>query len=141
MVWHYRRSTVREYLKQQLGYGAAEALLVRKHPEYFNSIGSSVWRGRIYTASKFGVLLRPSIIYRGLFGSAGFQSLYAAEPAISLMLCTTLEYHVLVTLPLWIISGVFHPLLPLAVTSVAISLLVCAAAASQAILPRSKARP
>lgn len=139
-VWHYRRSTVREYLKQQHGYGEAEALLVRKHPEYFNSIGGSLWRGRIYTASKFGVLLRPPIIYRGLFGSAGFQALYAAQPAISLMLCTTLEYHVLITLPLWIFSGIFHELLPLAITSVLSSLAVCTAAASQAALPKSKMR-
>jgi GT2 family glycosyltransferase len=139
-VWHYRRSTVGEYLKQQHGYGEAEALLVRKHPEYFNSIGGSVWRGKIYTASKFGVLLRPPIIYRGLFGSAGFQSLYASEPAITLMLCTTLEYLVLVTLPLWILSVISHHFLPLAVTSVMISLAVCAAAASQAALPRSKVR-
>jgi GT2 family glycosyltransferase len=141
MVWHYRRSTVAEYLKQQHGYGEAEALLVRKHPDYFNSIGGSMWRGRIYTASKFGVLLRPPIIYRGLFGSAGFQSLYAAEPAITLMLCTTLEYHVLVTLPLWILSLIFHQLLPLAVTSLGVSLGVCAVAASQAALSRSKTRP
>lgn len=141
LVWHYRRSTIVEYLKQQHGYGEAEALLVRKHPECFNSIGGSVWRGRIYAPSKFGVLLRPSIIYRGLFGSAGFQSLYAAEPAITLMLCTTIEYYVLVILPLWILSGMFHPILPLAMTSVAVPLLVCAAAASQAVLPRSKARP
>jgi glycosyltransferase involved in cell wall biosynthesis len=141
LVWHYRRPTLAEYLKQQHGYGEAEALLVRKHPEYFNSIGGSIWRGRIYTASKFGVLLRPAIIYRGLFGSAGFQSLYAAQPAISLMLCTTLEYHVMVTLPLWILSGIFHHILPLAVTSMAVSVAVCAAAASQAALPRSKARP
>ncbi|HLH52309.1 MAG TPA: glycosyltransferase [Verrucomicrobiae bacterium] len=141
MVWHYRRSTVGEYLKQQHGYGQAEALLVRKHPECFNSIGGSIWRGRIYGASKFIVLPRPSIIYRGLFGSAGFQSLYVAEPAISLILCTTLEYHVLVTLPLWILSGVFHPFLPLAMTSLGVSLMVCVAAASQAALPGSKARP
>jgi hypothetical protein len=140
-VWHYRRSTVREYLKQQHGYGEAEALLVRKHPEYFNSIGGSIWRGRIYTASKFGVLLRPPIIYRGLFGSAGFQSLYATEPAITLTLCTTLEFHLLVTLPLWILSGIFHHILPLAITSVLISLTVCAAAASQAALPKFSVRP
>ena len=57
-VWHYRRSTVAAYLKQQRGYGEAEALLVRKHPEYFNAFGGSIWRGRIYTASKFGVLLQ-----------------------------------------------------------------------------------
>ena len=46
-VWHYRRSTVRAYLKQQRGYGEAEAILVRKHPEYFNSLGHGLWHGRI----------------------------------------------------------------------------------------------
>ena len=121
-VWHYRRSTIGAYLRQQRGYGEAEALLVRKHPEYFNSFGGSLWRGRIYTTSKFGDLLRPPIIYRGLFGSAGFQFLYASEPAFNLMVCTTLEYHVLVTLPLWVLSVIFHLLLPMAITSLLISL-------------------
>jgi GT2 family glycosyltransferase len=139
-VWHYRRSTVAAYLRQQHGYGESEALLVRKHPEYFNSFGGSIWRGRIYTASKFGVMLRPSIIYRGLFGSAGFQTMYQAAPAISLMLCTSLEYHVTVTLPLWILSATFHYLLPLATTSLLISLGVCVAAAAQAALPKNKMR-
>ena len=111
-----------------------------KHPEYFNSFGGSIWRGRIYTASKFGVLLRRPIIYRGLFGSAGFQSLYASEPALTLMFCTTLEYHLLVTLPLWILSPIFHPLLPLAITSLLLSLGVCVAAGAQAALPKTKAR-
>ncbi|HWH71296.1 MAG TPA: glycosyltransferase, partial [Candidatus Sulfotelmatobacter sp.] len=140
-VWHYRRSTVRDYLKQQHGYGEAEALLVRKHPEYFNSFGGSIWRGRIYTASNFGVLLRPSIIYRGRFGSAGFQFLYASEPALTLMLCTALEYHVLITLPLWILSVPFHYLLPVAITSLLVPLAVCAAAGAQAGLPKTKTRP
>jgi len=137
-VWHFRRSTIRDYLKQQHGYGEAEALLVRKHPEYFNSLGGSVWTGRIYTASKFGVLIRPPIIYRGLFGSAGFQFLYHSEPPVTLMHCTTLEYHVLVTLPLWILSVTFHQLLPLAVTSLLISLAVCLVAGLQAALPKKK---
>jgi GT2 family glycosyltransferase len=137
-VWHYRRSTIAEYLHQQLGYGAAEALLVRKHPEYFNLFGGTIWRGRIYTASKFGVLLRPPIIYRGLFGSAGFQSLYSSQPAITLMLCTTLEFHILCTLPLWVLSLTFHYLLPLAVTSLLLSLGVCAAAGAQAEIPKAK---
>ena len=48
-VWHYRRSTVAAYLRQQSGYGEAEAMLVRRHPEYFNLFGGSVWQGRIYT--------------------------------------------------------------------------------------------
>ena len=72
-VWHYRRSTVGAYLKQQQGYGEAEALLVRKHPENFNSLGGGIWRGRIYTSAKFGVEVQPPVIYHGLFGSAGFQ--------------------------------------------------------------------
>ncbi|MEK7706531.1 MAG: glycosyltransferase, partial [Verrucomicrobiota bacterium] len=139
-VWHYRRSNVGEYLRQQRGYGEAEALLVRKHPEYFNSFGGSVWRGRIYTPAKFGVLLRQPIIYHGVFGSAPFQTLYASTPALILMLCTTLEYHVLITLPLWVLSVTFHQLLPLAVTSLLISLGVCAAAGMQASLPKNKSR-
>jgi GT2 family glycosyltransferase len=139
-VWHYRRSTIREYLKQQHGYGEAEALLVRKHPEYFSSFGGSIWRGRIYTASKFGVLVRPPMIYRGLFGSAGFQALYASPPALSLMLCTTLEYHVLVSLPLWVLSVVFHALLPVAIASLLVSVGVCVAAGAQAVLPRNQRR-
>jgi GT2 family glycosyltransferase len=139
-VWHYRRSNVGAYLKQQRGYGEAEALLVRKHPEYFNSFGDSVWRGRIYTPSKFGVLLRAPIIYRGVFGSAPFQTLYASEPAVTFMLLTTLEYHVLVTLPLWVLTVTFHYLLPLAITSLLISVGVCAAAGGQAALPKGQRR-
>jgi len=139
-VWHYRRSTVQAYLKQQRGYGEAEAMLVRKHPEYFNYLGGSIWRGRIYAASKFGVLVRPPIIYRGLFASAGYQFLYASDPALSLMLFTTPEYHVLVTIPLWVLSVNFLPLLPLAMASLLTSVAVCAAAGIQAALPRKKVR-
>jgi len=139
-VWHYRRSTLGAYLKQQRGYGEAEALLVRKHPEYFNAFGGSVWRGRIYTASKFGLLLRAPIIYRGVFGSAPFQTLYASEPAMMLMLLTTLEYHVLVTLPLWVLSVPFPPLLPLAVASLLIPVAVSAVAGAQATLPKNRRR-
>jgi len=139
-VWHYRRSTLGDYLKQQRGYGEAEALLVRKHPEYFNAFGGSIWRGRIYTASNFGLLLRGPIIYRGVFGSAPFQTLYASEPATTLMLLTTLEYHVLITLPLWVLSVAFHPLFPVAITSLLIPLCVCAIAGAQASIPKGRAR-
>lgn len=139
-VWHYRRSTLGAYLKQQRGYGEAEALLVRKHPEYFNSFGDSVWRGRIYTPAKLGVLLRRSIIYRGVFGSAPFQTIYAAEPAVTLMLLTTLEYHVLVTLPLLVLAVTFPYLLPVAIASLLAPLGVCLAAGAQATLPPNRRR-
>ena len=140
-VWHYRRPTVQAYLAQQHGYGQAEALLVRKHPENFNSFGGSIWRGRIYTHSKFGWLFRPPIIYRGHFASAGFQSLYSSDSAASLMLCATFEYHVLIALPLWILTALFHPLLLLAVVSLIFPVACCIAAAVQAELPRDKVRP
>ncbi len=139
-VWHYRRPTIKEYLKQQYGYGGAEALLVRKHPEGFNTLGGSVWRGRIYTTPKFAVLLRPPIIYRGPFGSAGFQFLYTPAPAVTLTLCTNLEYHAFVTLPLWVLSAVSLYMLPLASVSLLLSVGVCAAAAAQATLPRNRVR-
>src|SRR4029453_11489632 len=41
VVWHFRRNTVRDYIKQQQGYGKAEALLFFKHPSRFNVLGQS----------------------------------------------------------------------------------------------------
>ncbi len=139
-VWHYRRSTVQAYLKQQQGYGEAEALLVRKHPEYFNSVGGSIWHGRIYTASKFGVETRKPIIYHGVWGSGFFQTLYTPLPAMALMMATSLEYHVLVTLPLLVLSVPFHDLLPLGIVSALVSVTTCIVAGFQADLPRNKSR-
>lgn len=134
-VWHYRRSTARAYLLQQKGYGAAEAMLVRKHPEYFNALGGSIWRGRIYAAAKFAPTLRPPIIYHGIFGSAFFQSVYASAPATTLMFFTSLEYHALVTLPLIVMGVVFRFLWPLAAASLLFPIALCIAAATQADLP------
>ena len=54
-VWHYRRNTVKAYLKQQRGYGEAEALLKYKHPEHFNTLGASHWRGKIYGSDDVGI--------------------------------------------------------------------------------------
>jgi glycosyltransferase involved in cell wall biosynthesis len=139
-VWHHRRATVKAYLKQQQGYGEAEALLVRKHPEYFNALGGSIWAGRIYTSSKFGVVTQRSIIYHGVFGSGLFQSLYAAGPAMTLMLLTSFEFLVLVTLPLFVLSVPFRFLLPVAITNLLISAGICVAAALQANLPKNKKR-
>ena len=48
MVWHFRRNTVKAYIRQQRGYGKAEALLYFSHPHRFNALGQSRWRGRIY---------------------------------------------------------------------------------------------
>ncbi|HLX70693.1 MAG TPA: glycosyltransferase [Verrucomicrobiae bacterium] len=137
-VWHYRRSTVGAYLKQQRGYGEAEAMLVRKHPENFNTFGGGIWQGRIYAPSKFGVELRAPVIYHGLFGSAGFQKIYVSEPVTTLMLCTSLEYYLFVVLPFWVLSGLFHHLFPVAIATLLLPLAVCGLAGAQAILPKNK---
>src|SRR5438552_3570058 len=127
-----------DYLKQQYGYGEAEALLVRRHPEYFNWFGGSQWQGRIYSPAKFGVITRKPIVYHGVFSSGFFQTLYTGQPAYALMFLTSLEYHVLVTLPLLVLGSVFRILIPLGITSVLVSMGVCAAAALQADLPKAK---
>jgi GT2 family glycosyltransferase len=139
-VWHYRRSTIGAYLKQQSGYGEAEALLVRKHPEYFNLLGGSMWRGRIYGTAKHGIVARRPIIYHGVFGSSWFQTLYISQPSGLLSFFSSLEYHTLVTLPLLVLSATFHAVFPLAIASLALSLAVCAAAGWQAELPSGKRR-
>ena len=48
MVWHHRRGTAKGYLKQQRGYGYAEALLERKWPSRFNRLGHVTWPGQLY---------------------------------------------------------------------------------------------
>lgn len=73
-VWHHRRSGLRTYLRQQRGYGRAEALVEERHPDRFTPIGTARWRGRIYN-SLISNLSRPRI-YRGLYGSAAYQSIY-----------------------------------------------------------------
>ena len=57
-VWHHRRETVKAYLKQQIGYGRAEALLHFMHPHRFSLLGHCGWHGRIYGSGATGLPLR-----------------------------------------------------------------------------------
>ncbi|MHB1305663.1 MAG: glycosyltransferase family 2 protein [Limisphaerales bacterium] len=139
-VWHYRRSSVRDYLRQQHGYGEAEALLERKHPEYFNRLGGSMWRGRIYSSASLGLLTRRPMIYHGLFGDGLFQSVYLASPSFALMLLTSLEYHALIVLPLIVLATVVRWLTPVLIAAVAAPVIICTLAAFQATLPRRRRR-
>ena len=139
-VWHHRRSTVNAYFKQQQGYGEAEALLARKHPERFNTFGGGVWRGRIYSAAHAGLLLRGAVIYHGVFGSGFFQRLYAPAPFQPLMLCASLGYHLCLNLPLIILSVYWSAIWPVALASLVVSLGVCVLAAAQARLPQARSR-
>jgi hypothetical protein len=126
---------VAAYLRQQRGYGEAEAVLARKHPERFNLLGGGLWQGRIYSAAHPGILIRRPRIYTGRFGSGMFQRLYAPISAPWLMIATSLEYHVLVTAPLWGLALVLPWLWPLAGTALALTLAVATVAAVQAELP------
>ena len=139
-VWHYRRNTARAYFKQQAGYGEAEALLERRHPENFNRFGGSRWAGRIYTPAKIGVETRAPIIYHGLFGSGFFQSIYAASPSLLLVVVTSLEYYVLVPLPLLVLGSVVPSLTSFGFAALAVAFGLCVAAAWQAELPTDKLR-
>jgi GT2 family glycosyltransferase len=74
MVWHHRRAGIGAYLRQQRGYGRAEALVAARHPDRFTGLGTARWRGRIYNS------LVPPLghqrVYRGLYGGAAYQSVY-----------------------------------------------------------------
>jgi GT2 family glycosyltransferase len=77
VVLHHRRATVRSYLRQQRGYGQAEALLERKHPEKYSAVGHVEWAGRLYgngaAQHRGGWRWR---VYYGGWGTAFYQSLY-----------------------------------------------------------------
>ena len=81
LVWHHRRPSVRAFWRQQVGYGVAESLLERKHPNKFNRWGHASWFGTIYSPYPQFSLTRRSAIYQGLWGSAPFQSMYDAGAA------------------------------------------------------------
>jgi GT2 family glycosyltransferase len=115
-VWHHRRATPRAYLRQQAGYGDAEALLRFKHPDKFNGRGEGKWHGVLYGASRRRLCLGGAIIYRGTFGTGLFQCLYQPAPAHWIQLPSTLEWHLATALsallglawrPAWICALLF----------------------------------
>lgn len=79
MVWHHRRFTIRAYLKQQRGYGFAEALLMAEHPERFAPLGGARWRGGIYGDHLASDHPREGSIFHGPLGLGAFQTIYAAN--------------------------------------------------------------
>ncbi len=72
-VWHHRRPGIRAFLRQQLGYGRAEKLLLAKHPLKFTGCGSIRWDGFIYGGGPVRVMA-DSIIHHGPMGGAGYQA-------------------------------------------------------------------
>ena len=117
VVWHHCRNSVKDYWKQQLGYGKAEALLEQKWPEKYNSIGHLQWEGRIYSKRLTqSVSLAKSRIYQGVWGSALFQSLYERVPGTLLSLPLMPEWYLMIAfMTLLSFIGIWWPPLQLAV--------------------------
>jgi GT2 family glycosyltransferase len=103
MVWHHRRNSLLGYLKQQLGYGRAEAMLEKKWPENYNRLGHVRWQGRIYGKGLMPVFGLPGRIYQGTWGSAPFQVLDEPAPGLLRSLPLMPEWFLL-TVALGIIS-------------------------------------
>jgi glycosyltransferase involved in cell wall biosynthesis len=120
VVWHFRRNTIRDYLKQQRGYGRAETLLFFKHPSRFNVLGQSRWFGRIYGDLSSFLASRQPRIYSGVFGRGLFQTLYQPPPSVLACLPLTLEWNLLSLLLLgsaFLFGGAFWlGLVPLCMT-------------------------
>jgi GT2 family glycosyltransferase len=133
VVWHHRRQSPRAYLRQQAGYGEAEALLQFKHPDKFNGRGDGKWRGVLYGASIQGLSLSRPLIYRGTFGTGPFQCIYRQGPAHWAMLPSTLEWHL--TVGLVALIAIFWPPGWIAVAlMLSLSVMVAALQAAQARL-------
>lgn len=150
VVWHHRRNSIRAYVKQQSGYGRAEALLERKWPEKYNSAGHITWGGRVYapsvpSAAQIFSLFRARI-YQGTWGSAPFQSL--SQPAVStlwsvllmpewylfILLLTTLA--ALISLGTW--GGAVIATTTLLAVAVAVTFVHCGLSAAGASLPSAR---
>jgi hypothetical protein len=112
LVWHHRRDQVVRYLKQQRGYGRAEALLERKWPQKYNDFGHMRWSGQLYGTGILRALrFAPSRIYHGCWGSAPFQSLYAPSPSFIGALVQMPEFYLLTALlfALSVVGWGYHP--------------------------------
>jgi GT2 family glycosyltransferase len=132
-VWHHRRQGPRAYLRQQGGYGEAEALLRFKHPEKFNGRGDGKWRGMMYGSALQGLRIGAPVVYSGTFATGFFQCIYQPGPAHWAMLPTTLEWHGVALLVA--LSGLlWAPAWIVACAMLVCSLIVAGAQAAQARL-------
>jgi GT2 family glycosyltransferase len=123
VVWHARRPSVRAYLRQQRGYGAAEALLERKWPSRYGPRGHARWSGRLYGRGLLSELGRDRI-YFGTWGSQPFQALYGAGPARLSGLGSLPEWHLaLAALAALALAGVWWAPLEAAVPVLAVALI------------------
>ena len=95
VVWHHRRFDIPSYLRQQAGYGEAEALLRFKHLAYFGATGSARWRGKVYGNPHLSWWMSRPLVYHGVFGMGLFQRIYPSRSSDLLQLMASLEWNVL----------------------------------------------
>jgi O-antigen biosynthesis protein len=146
LVWHYRRRSIRAYLRQQVGYGKAEALLERKWPEKYNVAGHATWAGRLYGPGIAQRLRRRWQVYYGTWGTGAFQRLYQAPAGTlaSLALMPEWALAVLALGALSVLGLVWSPLilaLPLFATAAALSGVYALAAARGVTFASRVSRP
>jgi GT2 family glycosyltransferase len=96
LVWHHRRNSIKAYWRQQQGYGKAEALLEKKWPEKYNSVGHIKWSGRLYGRGLTRILFKEQRVYHGSWGTAPFQGLYEPAPSLLRVLPTMPEWYLVI---------------------------------------------
>jgi GT2 family glycosyltransferase len=75
LVWHHHRTTLKQYWRQQVGYGEGETWLKPHHPDKF--AGSHIlWHGMIYSPLPFVRTLFRRHVNTGTWGTAAFPSVY-----------------------------------------------------------------
>ena len=140
LVWHHRRNSIREFWRQQKGYGRAEALLEAKWPERYNRAGHLSWAGRMYGRG----LIRPPYlrqrVYHGSWGLGLFQTLYRPSPGTLASLPLMPEWYLLIAVlaGLSALGLLWSPLLaavPLLVAAVVAVLAQAAKSAAHAAFP------
>jgi len=142
LVWHHPRPTIGQYLRQQKGYGKAEAMLERKWPERYNATGHLSWQGRLYGRGLLPALRRRSRVYHGTWGSGLFQSLYDPPPTTLNQLVQLPEWGLVIVLlgGLGLLGAVWSPMLvfvPLVLLAFAGVVVQSARAARRARFPTS----
>jgi GT2 family glycosyltransferase len=146
VVLHHRRPTVRGYLRQQRGYGKAEALLERKHPDKYSAAGHVDWAGRLYgngaAQHRGGWRWR---VYYGGWGTAFYQSLYGPRRGLLESLPLMPEWYLAIAvMGLLSAAGAFwSPLLlalPLLCAALAALLIDAGLGAARARVPAHRGR-
>ena len=125
MVWHYRRFRMRLYLRQQIGYGKAEAILIRNHSQRFGMLGGARWSGMVYQGGGLRLVDRMPRIYQGVFGYAPFQAIYTQPRSDFFNIATSFQWLVLAAL--LAVGGIFNHTLWFIVGTMLVATLVMAA--------------